>query len=182
MRRSVTSVFAVVLCAFGAADAAGLDAALQAKLDTELKQVKALAADPTIVGAVKTHNTGGNSAAVSMTQEQWKMLTVLDTFVRARSKNPAGEALRAKKSAAVAEAFISGADGTKVAFLSKPSNWSHAGKPKHDVPMSGKTWQGPVEVDESSGLQQVQVAVPIVDGGKAIGSLVVGLSVAKLAQ
>jgi hypothetical protein len=82
----------------------------------------------------------------------------------------------------VSEAFVSGADGGKVAFLGKTSNWSHKGKPKHDQPMSGKTWQGQVEVDESSGLQQVQVAVPVLDGGKPIGSLVVGLSVGKLAK
>jgi hypothetical protein len=48
--------------------------------------------------------------------------------------------------------------------------------------MSGKTWQGDVEIDASSGLQQVQVAVPVLDGGKAIGSLVVGLSIGKLAK
>jgi hypothetical protein len=82
----------------------------------------------------------------------------------------------------VSEAFLSGADGFKVAFLSKPTNWSHKGKPKHDVPMTGKTWQGPVEVDESTGTQQVQVAVPVKDGGKVIGSLVVGLSVDKLSR
>jgi len=46
--------------------------------------------------------------------------------------------------------------------------------------MTGKTWQGQPEVDESTGLQQVQVAVPILDGGKPIGSLVVGLSLTKL--
>jgi hypothetical protein len=48
--------------------------------------------------------------------------------------------------------------------------------------MTGKNWQGPVEVDESSGQQQLQVSVPVLDGGKPIGSLVVGLSVTKLSQ
>jgi hypothetical protein len=90
--------------------------------------------------------------------------------------------LKAKKTEAVSEAFVSGAEGTKVAFLAKTSGWSHKGKPKHDLPMSGKTWQGAVEVDESTGLQQVQVAVPVIDGGKPIGSLVVGLSLAKLSK
>jgi hypothetical protein len=47
--------------------------------------------------------------------------------------------------------------------------------------MQGKPWQGPVEVDESSGQQQLQIAVPVLDGGKPIGSLVVGLSLSKLA-
>jgi hypothetical protein len=48
--------------------------------------------------------------------------------------------------------------------------------------MTGKTWQGPVEVDESSGAQQVQVSMPILDGDKAIGSLVVSLSTSKLGK
>ena len=37
------------------------------------------------------------------------------------------------------------------------------GKPKHDVPMTGKSWQGPVEIDESSGIQQLQISVPVLD-------------------
>lgn len=49
-------------------------------------------------------------------------------------------------------------------------------------PMSGKPWQGDVEVDESSGLQQLQMAVPVLDAGKPIGSLVVGSSIGKLAK
>jgi hypothetical protein len=75
---------------------------------------------------------------------------------------------------------VSGADGSKVAFLTKPSSWSHAGKPKHDKPMTGKTWQGDVEVDASTGARQIQVSVPVLDGGKPIGSIVVGFSIAKL--
>jgi hypothetical protein len=109
-------------------------------------------------------------------------LSVIDPFVRSLTKNPAAEVLKAKKGEVVSEAFVSGADGGKVAFLGKPTNWSHKGKPKHEQPLSGKTWQGPVEIDESSGLQQVQVAVPVVDSGKPIGSLVVGLSIGKLGK
>jgi hypothetical protein len=46
--------------------------------------------------------------------------------------------------------------------------------------MKGETWYGEVEVDESTGVQQVQISVPVLDGDKAIGSLVVGLNVSKL--
>ena len=105
---------------------------------------------------------------------------MLDPFVRGFSKNDAATFLKSKKTDVIAEAFVSAADGRKVAFLAKTSGWSHKGKPKHDVPMTGKTWQGAVEVDESSGVQSVQVAVPVMDGGKPIGSVVVGLAIAKL--
>jgi hypothetical protein len=54
------------------------------------------------------------------------------------------------------------------------------GQPKHDVPMTGRVWYGNVEVDESTGVQQVQIGLPVLDGGRPIGSIVIGLSVAKL--
>jgi hypothetical protein len=160
--------------------AAELDAAQQGKISEQLKAVQALAATPALVEAVKAQNASTPADYSAMTQDKWKGLTVLDPFVRAFTKNPAGVLLKSKKTEAVSEAFLSDASGLKVAFLSKPSNWSHKGKAKHDDPMAGKTWQGPVEVDESSGVQQVQVAVPILDGGKPIGSLVVGISLSKL--
>ncbi|HLP09653.1 MAG TPA: hypothetical protein VK178_15930 [Opitutaceae bacterium] len=170
----------LVAVLFSTLACAQVDPALQTKIDHEIDAAKTLAADPAIVAAVQAHNAAPSADAAAMTQEKWKSLTLLDPFVRSFSKNPAGEVLKAQKSAFISEAFLSGADGTKVAFLAKPSNWSHRGKAKHDVPMSGKVWQGEIEVDESTGLQQVQVAVPVLDGATPIGSLVVGLSVTKL--
>ena len=76
--------------------------------------------------------------------------------------------------------FINAAEGYKVGFLAKTSFWNHKGKSKHDDPMSGKVWIGKIEVDDSSGTQQVQVAVPVLDGDKPIGSLTVGFAIAKL--
>ena len=102
--------------------------------------------------------------------------------MRGFTKNATGQFLKAKKTDLITEAFVSDAAGLKVGFIAKTSNWSHQGKPKHDVPMTGKPWQGPVEVDESTGQQQLQIAVPVLDGGKPIGTLVVGLSVTQLSQ
>lgn len=164
------------------AGASGLEAALQGKVDAKVKEIQSWAAAPAIVDAVKAYNAAKAPDATAMDQAKWADISVIDPFVRGLTKNPAAEVLKAKKGEVISEAFVSGADGGKVAFLGKPTNWSHKGKPKHDQPMSGKTWQGPVEIDESSGLQQVQVAVPVLDGGKPIGSLVVGLSIGKLGK
>ena len=65
-------------------------------------------------------------------------------------------------------------------FFPKKAYWSHADKDKHKAPIAGKTWIGPVEMDESTGMQQVQVGLPVLDGGKPIGSIVFGLVVTKL--
>lgn len=182
MKLMANSVLAclVCVCAVSFATAAPLDPAVQAKIDAQVKVIQGWAADPAIVNAVKAQNATVPADYAAMTQDSWSKLTVLDPFVRGFAKNDAATFLKNKKTDVVAEAFVSAADGRKVAFLGKTTNWSHKGKPKHDVPMTGKTWQGQVEVDESSGVQSVQVAVPVLDGGKPIGSLVVGLSIAKL--
>jgi hypothetical protein len=162
------------------ASGAALDAASQAKVDAKVKEIQSWAADRTVVEAVKAYNGAKSAEAAAMDQPKWIAATVLDPFVRSLTKNTAAEFLKTHKGDVVSEAFVSGADGGKVAFLAKPTNWNHKGKPKHDAPMSGKTWRGEVEVDQSSGLQQIQVAVPVLDGTRPIGSLVVGLSIIKL--
>jgi hypothetical protein len=160
--------------------AAGLDAALQAKVDAKAATIKSWASDPTVVAATRAHNASEPADHAAMSQARWARLSVLDPFVRSFAKNEAGTFLKSKKTVEVTEAFISDAKGDKVAFVSKTSRWSHKGKPKHEVPMSGQSWRGALEVDESTGAQQIQVSVPVMDGGKAIGSLVVGFSVSKL--
>ena len=157
-----------------------LDPALQAKVDEQVKYVQAWASDPAIVSAVKAINAGAPAANNAMTQDKWAALQPFDPFVLSFSGSPVGQFLKTKKNQVISEAFVSAADGTKVGFLQKSSSWTHKGKPKHDMPMTGKTWQGDVETDASTGLQQVQVAVPVMDGGKPIGSVVVGLQVARL--
>ena len=147
-------------------------------IDSKIESIKQWAADAKVVEAVKSANA--NPQYKDMTQDKWAALPVLDPVVRGFSKNAAAEAMKKYKTDEVAEMFLNAADGTKVAFLSKTTSFSHKGKAKHDDPMSGKVWIGKVEVDESTGAQQVQVSVPVQDGGKVIGSLVVGLAIAKL--
>jgi hypothetical protein len=164
----------------GLLHASEIDAATQEKIHAKVAVIKTWAADPVIVGAVAAQNASLPADYAAMTQDKWKSLTVLDPFVRSFSKNPAGLFLKSQKTDWLAEAFISDAHGLKVAFLSKPSGWSHAGKPKHDRPLAGEEWQGPVELDDSTGLQQVQISVPVLKDGAAIGSLVVGIALSKL--
>lgn len=180
MKKIILSLVALANLLVPTVRAEDLDAATQAKVTAKIEAIKTWAADAAIVKAVKAQNEKLPAELADMTQDKWKGLGILDPLVRSFTKNEAAATLKAKKTDSVGEAFISAADGTKVAFLTKTSNWSHKGKPKHDVPMTGKTWQGAVEVDESTGLRQIQVSVPVLDGDKAIGSLCVGLDLTKL--
>lgn len=154
----------------------GVSAKAQAKIDRYIDLAKLIAADPEVIKAVAAQNTQLPAGYAEMTQEKWAALPDSDPFVRAFTKNPAAGVLKGKITTNVSEGFISDALGLKVAFIGKTSNWCHKGKPKHDVPMTGQTWQGKLELDKSSGVMEVQIAVPVVQEGKAIGSLVLGVS------
>ncbi len=154
---------------------------LQAKLNVEIKQLVAFSADPKIVDAVKAYNaTPPSPEAKAMTNENWHSLAIFDPFVRAIGKSPLSELLKGMRNDVIIKIFVSGADGGKVGFDSKTEHWTHKDMPKHEVPMSGKTWIGPVKLDDSTGLQTIQVGLPVLSGGKPIGSIVFGLRADKL--
>jgi hypothetical protein len=156
---------------------------IKAKLDAEIKQLESLSTDPEVVNAVRAHNaTPASAEAMAMTNDKWHSLSVLDPFVRAAAKTPLSDYLKAKKKSdeTIAKIFVSGADGFKVGFDAKTEHWTHKGLPKHEVPMTGETWIGSVKVDDSTGQQLIQVGLPVLDAGKPIGSIVVGLRVDKL--
>jgi hypothetical protein len=182
--RALTSLTMTTLCAAALLTANGFGQSISseamAKVDAKIKQLQGWSTDPAIIGAVKSHNSSPPAEDAAMTNGKWAELTVIDPFVRSFAKNPLALYLKTKKDDQIAEIFVSGADGTKVAFLSKTTSWSHAGKDKHKVPMSGKTYTGPVAMDESTGQQLIQIGLPVIDGGKPIGSIVVGLLVSKL--
>ena len=167
----------LLVLAMTAADAQTPD--VLAKIAARAAQLQAMGKEPKVVEAVKAYNAA-HAASRTMTEDQWKKLTLLDPAVRALSKNSLGLYLKSKQDAAIGEMFVSGSDGGKVAFLSKTTSWCHKGKPKHEVPMTGKLWTGKPETDESSGFLMVQVGIPVIDAGKPVGSLVVGLKVAEL--
>lgn len=150
------------------------------KLDELIKQASELARHPELVAAVRDYNMKGRESTKDMDQDKWSKLTIMDPILKDIRSNATSKLLFTKKADVVSEAFVSGADGTKVSFLSKPSYWSHKGKAKHDEPMAGKIWIGKPEKDASTGLIQVQFALPILDAGQPIGSLVIGVAVNKL--
>jgi hypothetical protein len=160
--------------------AAPLTVEQKAKVDEQIKLFSPLSTDPTVVKAVKDYTAAPAPELKDMTQDKWAKLSVLSPEIKALTKNPLSEYLKTKKTAIVAELFVSSPSGEKVAFFGKTSSWNHKGKPKHDVPMTGKTWIGESELDESSGKQTVQFGIPVLDGGKAIGSIVIGLDLSLL--
>ena len=154
---------------------------LQAKLTAELKTLEGDSADPQVVSAVQAYNSTAPSAdAKAMTNDKWHGLTLFDPFVRVLGKNTLSEHLKGMCNDEIIKIFVSGSDGGKVGFNAKTEHWTHKGMPKHEVPMQGKIWIGTVKLDESTGMQMIQVGLPVMSAGKPIGSIVFGLRADKL--
>lgn len=153
---------------------------IQQKVEAKRALIESWGKDPQLVNAVEEATMHPFRLSQSLTQLEWESLSSVDEKVRFFQSTRAAEFLRFNRKDWVSEAFVSKADGTKVGFLEKPSNWSHEGKPKHEQPMDGKVWEGELEVDRSAGREQIQIAVPILSGRTPIGSLVVGIDPNKL--
>lgn len=180
-------LLAAVLAASGLAGSARafeLTPAMQKDLTRQAESVKALAANPAVVKAVVEQNEKGPIAG--MTNDKWKTVRRTDDLVKGFVKNDAGKALVQKiqgSDGVLVRAFLSAARGEKVAFTEKTISYLHAGQAKFDVPFStGKTWQGPPELDTVTQTHNVQIAAPVLSGGKPVGVLVVGVNLAKLSK
>lgn len=172
------------LCALSLVSAAQgapeLSAEQRAKVDSLSALMLPLGKDPQVVAAVKAQNARLPEVLAGMDEAKWKSLTVESPELLAVSKSELAAYLRGRVHHTVIELFINDAEGRKVVLFAKTSNWKHKGKAKHDRPMLGKPWTGPLELDESTGQMQVQVSFPVLDGDKPIGSVVLGFWLPKL--
>jgi hypothetical protein len=157
--------------------------AVQAELDRQKAAVVEWAAHPLVIGAVREQNSRG--PIPGMDNAKWKATRRSDPLVQAMVQAPAGVFLKRRIDAsrgALDKAFISAARGEKVAFAEKTISYLHRGQEKFDVPMStGKPWQmAKPWFDESLQGYAVQVAAPVLDGGKPIGVIVASVPLAHL--
>jgi hypothetical protein len=172
---TVTFIFSIQQFAMSA-----ISEELQKSIDKVLPDLKKLSSDPQIVTTVKNHNVTPPSEAIEMTNETWKTLTILSAVVKSFTTSEIGKYIKSIKSDYISEMFINTSNGNKVTFLSKTTSWNHSGNPKHDMPMKGKMWIGEREFDESSGEEQIQIGLPVLDGKTPVGSIIIGLSITKL--
>ena len=152
----------------------------QKKVDEIVAQVQSWATDPLIVNAVKSQNAHLPEEIASITLEKWDSLTIMDPLVRGLLKNEVSVFLKSKMTEALTLALVNDASGHKVGFASKPKNWLHKGMPQHEDPMNGKIFQGPLTVHPATGMYQLLLGIPVVDAGKPIGVIIVGVKATAL--
>jgi hypothetical protein len=139
--------------------------------------------DPQLVAFVETSNASPQDVAkLKALDAKWQKKDGIEDFVKALLGNTTSARL-AKVIAAykyIPEAFIMDAQGTIVGETNRTSTYWKGEQTKFTDAYKGgvgATWYGKLEYDESTKSNLVQISVPVMKGGKAIGAICFGINV-----
>jgi hypothetical protein len=157
---------------------------IQEKITQHVYLASGWAASKPVVDAVLAQNQKG--PIPGMDNPKWKTVPESDAIVQGFINNDAAKFLTeelAKTDGICTGAFLNAAQGEKVAFTEKTGSYIHKGAAKFDAPFTtGKAWQGPAELDDSGKVYEIQVSVPVLAEGKAIGALVVEINATRVEE
>lgn len=144
--------------------------------------IKKWGEDPVLVAAVKEQNAKGFTLEkIQKRDKEWMANSGLDDDMKAMMKSAAALELRKLEMTKpyFLESFLMDRLGANVAMTDKTSDYWQGDEPK--FVNSYKNGAGGVDVgksqyDESAKAYLIQVSVPVVDGGKAIGAITVGIN------
>lgn len=154
-------------------------AELKTKLADKIERVERLAKAPVLIDAVKQQNAEGLSlATIKQRDGEWAKG---ESLRQQLASSAAGEFLArmvAKNQAIYNEAFLTDNQGANIACSPDTSDYWQGDEEKWTASFAsgkGEVFIGPVKMDESTKTEAVQISVPVMEGGKAIGVLVVGV-------
>ena len=179
-------VLAVVFSGSALHGSQKLDPELRAEIEARVAVVERWASDPAIVSAVEHANTSPRTESeIELIDTRWQETSGVDEFMRSIIDNPAAERLRELRSSSpeLQEAFATDRLGANVASTNKTSDFYQGDEAKFRDAFNdgaGAVYIGDIERDESIQSYSVQIGVPVMDQGQAIGVLVVTVNAEKL--
>jgi hypothetical protein len=151
-----------------------------------LPEIKTLAANPDVVAAVKAQNSKGLGLdAIKALDSKWIAAAGNLPEAKAMLEHPVSVSFKATETAKpyFVEAILTDNQGANVAMSSTTSDYWQGDEPKFVKAFAdgkGDDYIARAKKDESSGAVVSQVSVPVMDGGKAIGTLTIGVNVQAL--
>lgn len=148
--------------------------------------LKQWGSNPTLVAAVKEQNARGISLdTIKKTDKEWMAATSVTPFMKAMMENKAARELEKLESSKpyFDEIFLMDNQGANVAMTNKTSDYWQGDEDKFIDSYKGgqgAVHVGKVKFDKSSQAYLVQVSVPVMDAGKAIGAITIGINMDEL--
>lgn len=148
--------------------------------------LQAWGSDPVLVEAVKERNQAASSLDdVKARDAEWLAYTGVSDFMESLMSNPAARELKSLESSRpyFTELFLMDRLGANVAMTNKTSDYWQGDEAKFTESFKGGAGAvhiGKVKFDESAQAYLVQVSVPVMDAGSAIGAITVGINLDEL--
>lgn len=186
MRRLFVSICMGIVAAGGVTQVAaqqelGRQEVLE-RLAGKLRGARHLAFHPVIVRAVRSQNNEQLSMeTIQKRDSDWRSAQEENALQRSIGHSPASQVLKTivERNPDFNEAFATDDQGANVAMFPATSDYWQGDEDKWIKSFNdgdGKQWIGDIEMDDSTGTAAVQVSVPILDQGRTIGVLVIGIT------
>lgn len=149
---------------------AALPDAIQAKVDVYKKKMIEWAAHPALVKAAKDANAKGASG---MSNAKWDELADNDPAVQATMSGPVSDQLKKwEEDKGINKLYLRDEKGNVIVGVSRTLLYNAMSRPHVAKALKGEVAQGQeIKPDPSTQLKSVQLAVPVLDGGKVVGVL-----------
>jgi hypothetical protein len=187
MNKSMTcvtaSLFVLLISGFISGTAFAGEKAPQAVFDLANSVLADLGTDPVIVSAVKAENAKNKTLAqIREMDERWKSFPGIADYMRTMMDSDCGKHLYTilESKPYYAEIFVMDNQGANVAMTDKTSDYWQGDEAKFKKSFAdgaGAVFVDEVEFDDSTQSYLVQVSVPVMDGGRAIGAVTFGIDV-----
>lgn len=155
---------------------------LPPEVNKMIPALKAWGANPVLIDAVKNQNAKNISLdAIKARDASWRKTEGLDDEMKGMLSSAAGKKLSEfeKSQPYFFELFLMDNQGANVSMTNKTSDYWQGDEAKWQESFKGGAGAvhiGEIEFDESAQDYLVQVSVPVVDGGKAIGAITIGIN------
>ncbi|AJQ94932.1 hypothetical Protein YC6258_02894 [Gynuella sunshinyii YC6258] len=144
--------------------------------------------DPVLVAAVKEQNAKKMTlASIKKRDEEWRATSGVDDDMRMLMNNDAAKRLLEleQREPFFIELFLMDNQGANVAMTNKTSDYWQGDEAKFIQSYTGgdgSVHVGDVEYDDSVQAYLVQVSVPVMESGGAIGALTIGINLDEFLQ
>lgn len=152
-------------------------------LRVKIRTVQHMALNPLLVRAVRQQNAAGLTAdEIARRDKAWRATKELTPFKLSLQTSPAGRFLKQQvsRSTSFNEAFLTDNQGANVAAFPATSDYLQGDEEKWSNSFNGgngRVYIGALALDESTNTVAAQVSAPVLDRGKTIGVLVVGVTI-----
>jgi len=183
MIKKISSVVLSVAFVFGSVSALAANDFNKAKLDEIVARLKNTGTDATLIAAVNKQNAKNLSMSTIKSRDKtWQSTSGLDDLMKSLMSNAAAKRLASieKENKVIVESFLMDKKGANVAMTNKTSDYWQGDEAKFTKSFNGgkgAVHMGKSKFDKSAQAYVIQVSVPVMSDGRAIGAITYGINV-----